>query len=680
MSDVVYLGIDTGGTYTDAVVLAPGDTAVLAKAKALTTHGRLERGIIEAIDGLRLDLRNVALVGLSTTLATNALVEGHGGRVGLILIGYDPGLIDRWGFRRELVTEQVAFIDGGHDLSGREVRPLDEEGVKAAVERMGRHVDAWAVSGYFGVRNPDHELRAAELIRQMTGKPVTCGHELTAELDSIRRATTAALNARLIPLIQRLIEAVETALAQRGLTPQLMIVRGDGALVSRDVALAHPVETILSGPAASIVGAQALTSVRQGGVVDMGGTTTDLALLEDGRPAVRNDGARVGEWRTLVRAVDAHTVGLGGDSRVRVDGHQLVVGPERAIPLSMAMALHPGAWGELTTSLSDGRQPELLVLTETPDLTALTGTERQIVDVLMAAPCSFKTLEIRVPMAPVYFARPNRLEAWGCVRRASFTPTDALHVEGGFTAWDREAAVYAAARLGQRWGVSAAEWCQRVRAAVEQRLALAVVQRVMAASDGAADLAASPLAHRLVMSAWEPSLWSHLDVSVRLRCPLIALGAPAAAYFDRVAAMLGAELVLPGDADVANAIGAVSGSVIHRCDVDIRAEYDVTGITGYTVHTPLDRREFDRLEQAVVYARERGRELAIRGAREAGAGAVVVEEAVEEISGTTSWAEQGLYLGTRFRFVGIGRPALADPRADVSELDHETGIDQRRGT
>ncbi|MBC7224291.1 MAG: hydantoinase/oxoprolinase family protein, partial [Anaerolineae bacterium] len=207
------LGIDTGGTYTDAVLLDYGSGQVLAAAKALTTWPDLAQGIGEAVDEvLRQRPGPVHLVALSTTLATNALVEGRGSPAALLCIGYDPDLIDRWGFRKDLATPHVAFIPGGHRADGSEARPLDRDALRRAVRQFADQVEAFAVSGYFAVRNPAHELAARETIQAETGKPVTCGHELTTRLNAIRRATTAALNARLIPLLQDLILAVQETL------------------------------------------------------------------------------------------------------------------------------------------------------------------------------------------------------------------------------------------------------------------------------------------------------------------------------------------------------------------------------------------------------------------------------------------------------------------------------------
>jgi N-methylhydantoinase A/oxoprolinase/acetone carboxylase beta subunit len=153
------------------------------------------------------------------------------------------------------------------------------------------------------------------------------------------------LNARLVGTIHHLIDATESLLRARSIVAPVMVVKGDGSLISVAEARRKPVETILSGPAASVVGASYLTGLRNAFVSDIGGTTTDLALLRDGRPRLDEDGAKVGGWSTMVEAVAMHTIGLGGDSEIRQDrespGLRLLLGPRRVIPVSLLAEQFP---------------------------------------------------------------------------------------------------------------------------------------------------------------------------------------------------------------------------------------------------------------------------------------------------------------------------------------------------
>ena len=392
-----FLGIDTGGTYTDAV-LYDEVAGVTASAKALTTKHDLVIGVAEAMEKVLASHagEEIQLVSLSTTLATNAIVEGQGSPVGLLLIGYGRDALARAGLGTALGSDPVAFIDGGHNAMGEEQAPLDLKAAGAAIAEQAPKVSAFAVAGYFAVRNPRHEIAVRELVRELSGLPVTCAHELTSNLDAPRRAMTTVLNARLIPLLQQLILAVRGLLAEKNITAPLMVVKGDGSLISDSLALTCPVETILSGPAASVVGACHLTGEAEVVVADMGGTTTDIAVLKGGRPLLDREGAKVGGWRTMVEAVAVHTVGLGGDSQLRLAedrwpaGPGLLVGPRRQVPLSLLAQQHPGVRDRLAAQLeSDGPgdwDGRFALRLRQLDGAALTPSEQRLWERLEAGP------------------------------------------------------------------------------------------------------------------------------------------------------------------------------------------------------------------------------------------------------------------------------------------------------
>ncbi|MDX1380162.1 MAG: hydantoinase/oxoprolinase family protein, partial [Xanthomonadales bacterium] len=277
------LGIDTGGTYTDAV-LVDADNRIVAAAKRLTTHHDLTLGIGEALDALpAAQLGGVGLVALSTTLSTNAVVEGRGAPVAVLLPGYGPQQVEKSGLLDLFEADLVVTLPGGHDASGREREPLDLGQARTAIEQRLPRVSAFAISSMFGVRNPLHEITLRDLVREIGSRPVTCGHELASDLDAPRRALTAALNARMVPVIQDLILAVQRILRERAIGAPLMMVKGNGSLINIETALAQPVGTVLSGPAASVVGACALSGLRNAIIADMGGTTTDIAVVSGGQ-------------------------------------------------------------------------------------------------------------------------------------------------------------------------------------------------------------------------------------------------------------------------------------------------------------------------------------------------------------------------------------------------------------
>ena len=188
---------------------------------------------------------------------------------------------------------------------------------------------------YFSPLNPEHEQRAYKAISSVCDLPVVLGHQLSTRLGSVERATTAALNASLLAVLQDFVIAVRRAMERRQIDAPLMVVRGDGTLMSDEFAARTPVETIHSGPAASAIGGRFLSRLDKALVVDVGGTTTDIALIEDGQVTVSEEGATVGDFKTSVKAANLLSIALGGDSHITW-GHkkEVVIGPERVTPLA----------------------------------------------------------------------------------------------------------------------------------------------------------------------------------------------------------------------------------------------------------------------------------------------------------------------------------------------------------
>ena len=281
-------------------------------------------------------------MGVSSTLATNSIAEGKERTAGLLLIGYDCDLIAAYNLAAKFPTTHWAHFRGGHTTQGLEKEPLDLDSIKEWVRLNRDKVEALAISGYFSPLNPVHEERALEVVHQSCSLPVVLGHQLSSQLDSIKRATTACLNASLVAVMQEFIEAVRASLDNRGIHAPLMIVKGDGSLIPAAEAIHKPVETVLSGPAASAIGGRFLSGQGNALVIDVGGTTTDMALVDDFKISISENGARVGLFETAVKAARIRTAGLGGDSRITIDTDGTVrVGPERVVPLSRLAARFP---------------------------------------------------------------------------------------------------------------------------------------------------------------------------------------------------------------------------------------------------------------------------------------------------------------------------------------------------
>jgi N-methylhydantoinase A/oxoprolinase/acetone carboxylase beta subunit len=652
----VVLGIDTGGTYTDAALVDHETGQVLAGAKALTTRHDLSIGIRRAIQAVldqgAMSSGDVQLVALSTTLATNSIVEGQGRPVGLLLIGYDRELVRQYKLERELATERLVYLRGGHDVVGEEVEPLDEEGARDAILAWKDDVEGFAVSGFFGVYNPFHELRVRALVQELTDLPVTCGHELTTRLDSVRRATTAALNAQLIPLLQQLIATVRATLDQMGVPAPLMVVKGDGSLVRARWAMQRPIETILSGPAASVVGAWHLAGRRDVWTVDVGGTTTDIAALNDGRPRLNPQGARVGGWRTMVQAADVHTVGLGGDSYVRWNGGGLLIGPQRVVPLCLLASEHPTVVDQLKLQEQEGkgRRTGQFVVAQRWNAQGLSTEKRALLGSLRSGP---RLLTALVEDGPLVWQWIRGLETRQVVLRSAFTPTDALHALGRLDLWNPKASRHGARMLARQAGLTLEALCERVIDGVSDRVSQALVTKILSDEGTLPDWDREPAATGLLSRALDRGHESDLDCQLTLRQPLVAIGAPVEAYMPRAARQLNTELVIPPHAEVANAVGAVTGSVVQQVRITIQP---LDG-NEFRLHLPEGVRDFPALDEAVRFAEETMAERAETMARKAGAHHIEVR--VEREDRTAPVRGDHLYLGTEMTFTAVGRPSLA---------------------
>ena len=660
------LGIDTGGTHTDAVALDPATGHVVAWCKTSTTHADLAQGISAAIDGLRgVAPGQIGLVSLSTTLATNAAIEGLGGRVCALLIGYDETMLRRYGLAHRIHAAALEFIRGRHDVFGDEWAPLDEDGLRRAVERWRGRVDAFAVSSYLSVRNPEHEIRAAEIVSELTDCPVVSGGAVGRSLDSVRRATTAVLNARLIPQVERLLIAVERSVAQRGIAAPIAVVRGDGAVMPLADARDRPVETLLSGPAASAVGAHRLTGRKSALVVDMGGTTTDVALLRDGRPKISDRGAAVSDWRTAVRAADVRSFGVGGDSRILADPLDLSVGPQRVQPLAAAADADPTV-AEALARIDRDRVThrlvpvwEFLTTSGAADTAVRTSAEQAVRDALREGPLDVTTLARRVGLADARLLDLRSLIARGLVRRIGLTPTDVLHARGEFQGFDVDAATRACRIAARESRVDLDTFLARTHELVVRQLGEGVLRRAI----GEFDPRAAESDDRLGRFVLDRTLSrSHrqdpLDVRLEATDSIVALGAPAGAWIPKVAARLHAECQTPELAGVASAVGAAASQVVEQVEFLLRPLYARSGVTGYVVHGPAERRRFASIAAARAYIEQAGPDLAKTRAQAAGVAAPHVTRTEHSWDAPSDEPhERGYLMETRFTYTGSGRPA-----------------------
>jgi len=661
MASKTYLiGVDTGGTYTDAAVIEAEGHKVVASAKAITTKGDLSLGVTAAVTAAiaalpqELKPRDIKLVSVSTTLATNAVVEGHGSAVGVLLIGFDAAMAERTGIARAFPGMPLKLIGGGHNHSGEEAQRLDVAALEVAIGEMP--VDAYAIASAFAVRNPAHEHKARELVTRYTGKPATLSTELTSALDAPRRALTAVLNARLISRISMLIAAVRKSMDGLGIVCPLMIVKGDGTLALAEKVALRPIETVLSGPAASLVGASWLCGRKDFIMSDMGGTTTDLGILIHGRPQVAEHGAEVGGWRTMVKAIDVKTIGLGGDSEISVGlNGRLDVGPQRVAPVSLIASRFPDVIGMLEADLADSDGGSLhgrfalrpFGAAAAPEA-ELNPREQELLALIGERPKPFR----KVAVSSAAQRALASLKRKGLIQTSGFTPSDAAHVLGLQSNWPGPAAELAARLMVRFRDMKAGDaartesFCREVWHETVRRSCRVILDCAFGRNLGDHELVDAVCSGRGSLG--------HARVALSPAMPVVAVGGPVKVFYGEVGRRLGCEVVFPPFFDVANAVGAATGVVAQAVAIDV--EGDGSGL--FRVHGPAGVADFTSGAAALAAAEEMARSLATTAARQLGAEDIEVHLSVAKSHLPDAVDDNGL-LQAEVRAEAIGRPGTA---------------------
>lgn len=595
------LGIDTGGTYTDAVLMDLDSGAIIEKSKSLTTHSDLVIGITKSIEGLSDSyFKDVKFTSVSTTLATNTTLEGKGYPCGLILIGYS--------ISGDLPVSDVLEIRGGHDADGNELDdPLKDLGeLREFIRNTRDSVASYAVSSFFSVRNPEHELLIKEKIAEITDLPIVCGHELSRALGVYERTLTAVLNAQLIPVTNQFVKSVLSVMENKKIDSNLMIMKCDGSLVNIEEALLRPVESIFSGPAASLVGASHLTGDKTCVTIDVGGTSTDISMIIDGIPTISDTGATVGGWKTMVRAIQMNTSALGGDSHVWLS-QGMHVGPRRVIPISLAAVEYPDLIDKMKSmdlpserildSVIQGTAffSKLPISSRLSDIT-LSPYEQKVLDAISEVnetPSTVYEISNHLGDHPLMFTRVlDSLILKRCVSQIGFTPTDALHVLDKYVNWNADAARLGAKILADYLTLSPEEFCRRVQLCVSEKMAADLI------SFFAPYLKPEDVSQLVLKSPF---------TQFKITTPVILIGAPVRAYSDDFSSLLDAEVILPDFYDVGNAVGALVGDVIFRTNVLIRPKS--IGSLTYIAFDETGRHVYESDEEAVLKSEEKIREL-----------------------------------------------------------------------
>jgi N-methylhydantoinase A/oxoprolinase/acetone carboxylase beta subunit len=615
MDSRIGIGIDTGGTYTDAVIYDFTERKVLGAAKALTTRQDLSVGILEALDKLpQGPLKSAETIALSTTLATNACIEGKGGRAKLVFLGGDKKIIDESGGKYGLPPADDMYIQESYTkFSGAIEREPDWELFDAGIRERFNHLDGAGILEIYAMKNNAVlEKKAKELFQRIRNIPVVCGHELFSDLNCLQRASGTLLNAGLFPVIREFLGAIKKAMTRRDIKAAVVIVRSDGSLMSEEFAALRPVETLLCGPAASIAGGTWLSNAANCVVIDMGGTTTDMALVQDSIPVKAAEGISVGKWRTFVQGFSIKTFGLGGDSAVHYNENRVFLEDYRVLPLCVAGAMYPSVITGLR-ELVDSQTPHdkylhehYLLIRDIEDGERYTDREKRFCEALRRGPRILRDAA-EAAGTDMYNLHVSRLVKEGVVQTCGLTPTDIMHLRGDFSAYSTEAARLGAEYTAFNLGISVEELCGRIYDEVKRKLYLNTVKILLENQDkhymrNGVDREAE----WLILQSYESAKRGHrgrpVSPAFTTDYTLVGIGAPIRIFLEDVAKLLGTEAVVPEHYEVANALGAIVGNIYASYPVTIHPNYGPGGIENYTVFGFTANRDFKTPDEAELFA------------------------------------------------------------------------------
>lgn len=635
------LGIDAGGTYTDVVILRDSDSRILDTSKAITTYPDLMVGIRNAIDKLNPEyLSKVKLVSVSTTLSTNTILEKTGYPVGLILVG-------DYTVPRELPADYCITVRGGHDSNGDELQPLDITAVEQFAISLKKKVSAFAVSSYFSTRNPDHELKVKQIVLKLTGHPVVCGHELSQELGAYERAATAVLNAQLIPITYKFIHSITSEIKERNLDAKILMLKCDGSVTDIKGAKLRPIETIFSGPAASIIGASHLSGLDTCAVIDVGGTSTDVSIIKKGAPELCEKGAVVGGWQTRIKAIRMESSANGGDSHVWFK-KCVMIGPRRVMPLCVAAVRYPNFKEKLEknpvplrTMLNEHIQPTKFFVSTGADPINPTESERKLIEFIRDEPLSIYEILNKMKRFPSPEVLDSLIQQ-RVIQAIGFTPTDALHVLGEYTEWDVETAQIGAKKLSRFTQMGVHAFCKKIKQQVAKNMVYSLMSFIMEGRG---------------KEGIKKMLEEDVPVQYKLNIPVVLLGGPVKAYYENLKALIDAEIIVPEQAQVGNAVGALVGKGIKRIEIIIRPFSMENPDQNFLVFTPEGRKKFEEYRMAVEYSYKTGEELILDSMKDFGLpeGSIKISTSKEYLS-PPGWKHTP--METKMIFVGVCDPGI----------------------
>lgn len=550
------IGIDVGGTNTDGVLYDCVEKKIVVSVKIPTVHSSYAKAIESALRALIGGCGNksseVASLNISTTVSTNALLEGKGASSNLILIGFEryPHIVSDV----EMTIKPLSLLKvrGGHTAWGKERYSFDREAVEKFVKK--RTGELFTVSSLYSPRNPEHETAAQRILLSNGSGHVTCSHELSySKLNSVKRTVTAYLNTSLIPVANRLLDDISTVVKKNKISCPVMFLRSDSTLVPSEWCRKFPIEMIYSGPAASLKGACFIAGeCRQSSfiVADIGGTSTDIGRIENGRAVFSEEGAKIGSYRTMIPSLDIMSIALGGDSKIEISkAEEITVGPERSVPLCRASEETGFSAGDvidclIKSSANEGDMTGFLINygcnDPSGDIGDLTGYAKPL-PFMGEDPCR---------------AGP---EKW-LTKEFSYTPTDAFNTMGLSDVGDPEISKAASYVIGRK--------CR---------------------------MASIDLARQISVKTNSVLEYSIKDYACRCRpLPRIYVGTPAK-VFVKLGEKDGIDITVPENFDVAGAAGAAVSSMEFSCSVFIMHSFSDDSFTAFLPETTVSSGNFQEL-------------------------------------------------------------------------------------
>ena len=613
------IGIDTGGTCTDAVIYDCETKEILAAGKALTTKANLEIGIANALDQLPEELLTRAeSLALSTTLATNACVENKGCRAKLLIIGTSQDIIAR--LRQELSDHgisdmsQLIVLDAKPENLFSDPYDPDWEALEADIPELFSDCDSVGiVQAYPNANGGRFEFTALRILKRHLTIPLTIAYDICKEVSFMRICASTLLNARLIPLISEFLQAVHRVMDRRGLDIPILIVRSDGVLMSEEMAVTRPVETLLCGPAASVVGGLELSDADDAVVLDMGGTTTDIAMVRSRDPIMTGDGVMIGQYRTSVRGVDARAVSLGGDTAVRYDNDGLYLDTVRIIPVSILADSYPCVVEELRKLALSKRMHarmshEFYVLQrDISGRAGFTAEEHGICEALKDGPLITAKLAERIGL-DIYQLNTKRLEQEGIVIRSGITPTDMMVLKGDLSIYDPAAAGEALKFVSRSTHIPADQipdmvYEMVVKAMYKHLGGFLLHQQYPGPKSPFAPERTDALLEALYAQAKGES-GAIAGLSLKTQLPLVGIGAPIHVFLPRVAELFGTRAILSKYSGVANALGAACAQRVARLDVNVFVNTTDPAAGGYYVMADCQMHLYRDLEDAIAFGKK----------------------------------------------------------------------------